>query len=61
MAVRQIDVIIDADGNPEIRTSGFSGNECARETAALEKALGAKVSDKKTPEFYKQTRGVIAQ
>lgn len=61
MAVKTIDVIIDADGNPEIRTSGFTGNECALETAALEKALGAKVSDKKTAEYFKQTRGVINQ
>lgn len=61
MAVRQIDVIIDDKGNPEIHTSGFTGDECTRETAALEKALGAKVSDKKTPEYFRQTRGVIAQ
>lgn len=61
MAVKQIDVIIDESGNPEIHTSGFTGNECTLETAALEKALGAKVSDKKTSDYFKQTRGVIAQ
>jgi hypothetical protein len=59
--MKQIDVIIDAQGNPSIQTSGFSGDECVKETAALERALGAKTKDVKTPEYYKATRGVIAQ
>lgn len=61
MAMKQIDVIIDETGAPEIHTSGFTGDECTRETAALEKALGAKASDKKTPEWFKQGHGVVRQ
>lgn len=59
--MKTIDVIIDEAGNPTISTSGFKGNECAAETAALEKALGAKTKDTKTPDYYKQTAGVIKQ
>ena len=59
--MKQIDVTIDEQGNPKIETSGFKGGECAVETAALEKALGAKVRDTKTPEFYKATIGKITQ
>ena len=59
--MKTIDVIIDDKGNPTIETSGFTGGECATETAALERALGAKVKDTKTPEYFKQGRGVIKQ
>jgi hypothetical protein len=59
--MKQIDVIIDETGNPTIHTSGFTGGECAKETAALEKALGAKTKDTKTPEFFKATVGRITQ
>ena len=59
--MKQIDVIIDEAGNPTIETSGFAGGECARETASLEKALGAKTKDTRTAEFYKATVGKINQ
>lgn len=59
--MKTIDVWIDQTGNARIETSGFTGGECATETAALEKALGAKTKDTKTPEFYKQSKGVIKQ
>jgi hypothetical protein len=59
--MKQIDVLIDESGNPTIETSGFTGGECAAETAALEKALGAKTRDTKTPEYWKQNQGVIKQ
>lgn len=59
--MKTIDVIIDSNGDPKIETSGFSGGECSVETAALERALGAKTKDTKTPEYYKATKGVIKQ
>ncbi len=59
--MKRIEVLIDETGNPTIQTSGFTGGECARETAALEKALGAKTKDTKTPEWFKQTTGRITQ
>jgi hypothetical protein len=59
--MRTIDVHIDDQGNPKIETSGFAGGECAKETADLEKALGAKVKDTKTAEWYRQTKNTIKQ
>lgn len=39
------------DGKSTIETRGFSGKACMDATAELEKAMGAKTSDRKTPEF----------
>ena len=48
---REIIIDIDAKGNTTIKTTGFAGSECLRETADLERALGVKESDVKTTEF----------
>lgn len=45
-----IEVIIDKKGNVTYETKGFSGTGCKAATAALDKALGRKVSDKETEE-----------
>lgn len=45
-----IDIVIE-DGKATISTSGFAGKACMDVTAQLEKALGTKTSDRKTPEF----------
>ena len=39
------------DGKAKIETRGFAGKACMDATAELEKAMGAKTSDSKTPEF----------
>ncbi len=59
--MKRIEVLIDETGNPTIQTSGFAGTECAAETAALEKALGAKTKDTKTADYYKRTANTIKQ
>lgn len=50
--MKQITVTIDAQGNTRVATSGFSGSECHKETAALEGLLGVKTSDTATAEAY---------
>jgi hypothetical protein len=47
-----IEVIVYARGETTIQTKGFSGSECQQATKALEAALGAKLSDQPTSEFY---------
>lgn len=59
--MKQIDIIVDEAGGVKIETSGFAGGECARETAALEKALGAKTRDTKTPEYFRQAKTTQSQ
>jgi hypothetical protein len=48
---REIIVTVDAQGNTVVTTTGFSGAECLKATAELEKALGATTKDTKTREF----------
>lgn len=47
------------DGKTTIETRGYTGKACMDATAELEKALGTRTSDKKTPEF--ETRHVQSQ
>ena len=46
-------VDIAPDGSTQIETRGFVGTECLKETADLERKLGAKISDAPTPEAFK--------
>lgn len=48
---REIIVDIDVNGNTKVTTSGFTGSDCLKATAELEKALGATTKDVKTREF----------
>jgi hypothetical protein len=52
--MKQIDVIIDSDGNVEVQTSGFSGPECQKATADLERALGKVTDDRVTSEYHRR-------
>jgi len=48
------DIIIDVDteGNSVVTTPGFKGKACVEATREIVKALGTKVSEKKTPDYY---------
>ena len=48
----QIDIIIDTDGTVKIDAIGFSGGECEKATAELERALGIVMNKTKKKEFY---------
>jgi|ETNvirome_6_1000_1030641.scaffolds.fasta_scaffold264154_1 hypothetical protein len=48
----QIDVLIDKDGNVEVQTKGFSGPDCKKATADLERELGKTTGDTLTPEYH---------
>jgi hypothetical protein len=43
------------DGKATIETKGFAGKACLDATAALEKAMGIRTFDKKTPEWEVRT------
>jgi hypothetical protein len=49
-----IEVIVAPDGKVTVQTKGFSGSACKAASASLEHALGLKVSEKPTAEFYSQ-------
>ena len=57
-----IEVIISPKGETKIETRGFTGSSCQQASQFLEQALGAKVSDLPTPEFYQtQPQGQTVQ
>lgn len=55
----QIIVIISAQGHPTITTMKFSGEACQIATAELEIALGAKVHERLTNEFYATNQSTV--
>ncbi len=52
--MKKIKVIVDKEGNTEIKTFGFTGVECKEATKNLEKALGVVTKDSNTQEFYEE-------
>ena len=55
-----IEVVIDAQGNIRLQTTGFAGPACRRASADLEAALGVVQAEQPTAEFY-QAQPVAAQ
>jgi hypothetical protein len=47
-----IEIIVSPNGQSQLKTSGFSGSSCQAASLPLEKALGFKLSEQLTPEFY---------
>ncbi len=52
--MKTIEVIVSAGGSIKIDAVGFSGPDCEKATAFLEKALGATTGKQKKPEHYRQ-------
>jgi hypothetical protein len=52
--MKQIQVLVTAEGEVTIKPIGFKGESCKQATASLEKALGAVVSDKPTAEMQEK-------
>jgi hypothetical protein len=50
--LKKIEIIVLPDGQTKVETKGFSGSECQRASEFLEKALGQRMSEQLTAEFY---------
>ena len=50
-----IEVTVSPTGDVTVQTKGFTGGECREATRNLEAALGVKISDQPTSEFYAQS------
>ena len=60
--MKTIEVIISPNGETEIETRGFTGSDCQQASQFLEQALGAKISEMPTAEFYQtQPQGQTLQ
>ena len=49
---KTIEVIISPKGETKLETRGFAGSSCQQASQFLEQALGTKVSEMPTTEFY---------
>jgi len=49
---RTIEITVSPQGETRLETKGFAGSSCRDASRFLEQALGAKLSDEVTPEFY---------
>ena len=54
MTLQIIEVIVSPQGATRIETQGFEGSTCRQASEFLEQALGAKLSESLTAEFYHQ-------
>jgi hypothetical protein len=50
--VKQIEITVSPQGEPRIETKGFSGSECRDASRFVEQALGHRLDEQLTPEFY---------
>ncbi len=52
-----IEILVSPTGQTTVQTKGFSGASCQDASRLLEQALGARIAEERTPEFY-QTESV---
>lgn len=50
--MKTVEIIISPNGNSIVETKGFSGSECQSVSKFLEEALGQKINERLTSEFY---------
>ena len=49
---KQIEILIQPNGEIQIEAVGFKGGACEKATAAIEQALGVAGKRQKKPEYY---------
>ena len=47
-----IEITVDAQGQTKVQTRGFTGGECREASKFVEQALGQRVGETLTSEFY---------
>ncbi len=50
--MKTIEITVDPQGKTTVETKGFAGSECLKASHDLEKALGLRLQERKTTEFY---------
>ncbi|MEK6248502.1 MAG: DUF2997 domain-containing protein [Planctomycetales bacterium] len=55
--MKTIEIIVTEDGKTSVQTKGFSGASCREASRFIEQAMGTRVGEQVTAEFY-QTESV---
>jgi hypothetical protein len=50
--MRTIEITVDPRGQIKVETRGFTGGECREASRFIEQALGQRIDEKLTTEFY---------
>ena len=50
--MKTIEIVVTPDGASTVLTNGFTGSACQQASQFLEKALGSRIDEKLTSEFY---------
>ena len=57
---KRIEITVAPDGSTKVETKGFAGTECQQASRFVEVALGRRVGEQLTEEFYSE-RAAIEQ
>ena len=52
MNARTIEIVITPEGRTSVQTLGFTGSSCRDASRFVEEALGRRLSEQRTAEFY---------
>jgi hypothetical protein len=50
--MKTIEIVATPDGASTVQTNGFTGSACQQASHFLEKALGSRIDERLTSEFY---------
>lgn len=50
--MKTIEIIVSPSGQTRVETRGFAGGECRQASQFVEQALGQRLGEQLTPEFY---------
>jgi hypothetical protein len=50
--MKTIEIIVTPEGKATVQTLGFSGSSCREASRFIEEALGQRISERPTAEFY---------
>ena len=59
--MKTIEIVISPTGQSTVTTKGFTGSSCRDASRLIEQALGKKIEEKLTPEFYAITSHRVQQ
>lgn len=50
--MKSIEITVNPQGKTSVQTKGFSGSSCREASRFIEQALGSRLNEQVTPEFY---------
>lgn len=61
MAMKEIEIIVDPQGNVKLEASGFEGSACELEMGELQQVLGQAERHERKPEYHRRPSTVVGR